>query len=704
MVGLQEKAPQKSHSAILNNSTDSMSTNLMSNSSQKQGLYIPASVTVPEITLKSVLLGSFLAILLAASTCYIGLKVGRTIAASIPAAVISIAVLRWFRKSNILENNMVQTIASAGEVVAAGIIFTIPALVIMGFWHSFDYFTTVAITAIGGFLGVLFSIPLRRVLIVEQKLPYPEGIATAEVLRAGDGESAGARDMLKSGALSALITFCQAGFKIFGESAHYWTKALGTVAGVSVNFSPVLLAAGYIVGMKVCFSMITGTILTWVIGIPLFGLINGVPEAANPLASVMTIYKSDFRYLAIGAMAIGGFWSVCSLIPSISTALKSSFAGFSFSKSSLSADVPRTERDLPLPYVVAVTGLISVPMFFLLKHLVDIGNLGLSGQIYWLALGAMVVLAMVIGFVCAAISSHLTGLIGSTSLPVSGIVIFAILVIGSLLLFLLSDYVPFSLDFEKARYIAGIVIMISGIISIATSLSSDNMQDLKAGYLVGSTPWKQQVMLIFGVLVASLVVAPVLNVLLNAYGFGDVLPNPGMDPTQSLQAPQATLMSVVSLGVFNQNLNMAMIKIGVVIGLVIIAMDAMLKKAGSEYRLPIIPVAAGMYLPSGYIIAFCIGGLISELAQRKLRAQKSTLGNNYEATFKQQERKGVLVASGFIAGEALMGIAIAVLCVSGYDKVLKIPTEGFEGVVTLLGMSACGFLCWLLYKAMAKTK
>lgn len=699
------------HSKMLSN-MDHNSTS-QPDQSNNHNYYVPAAVELPELTLKALVLGGLLSMVLAASTCYIGLKVGRTIAASIPAAVISIAVLRWFRRANILENNMVQTIASAGEIVSAGVIFTLPALIMMGFWQEFNYWTMVAITVVGGTLGVLFSIPLRRLLIVEQKLPYPEGVATAEVLRVGattrsstDTNQAGlgVKEMVCGGLVSTVITVAQSGLKVMSDSFTYWGKAAGTLFGFSVSFSPVLIAAGYIVGLRICLSMLVGSLLTWGVGISIFGWINGIPEAANNAAAVMAIYKSHFRYMAIGTMAVGGVWSVLSLLPSMGQMIKSSFNAFRQGISATFTSVPRTERDIPMVYVVIATMLMVIPVFLLMRHILTPDALTISADTYLVTLGVLTAFALVVGFVCSALGAHLTGLLGTTSLPVSGIIIAAILALGTVLLMMLSDQIPFDIDINQAKHVAGITIIISAVVSIAAAISADNMQDLKAGYVIGATPWKQQSILLFGTLMASLVIPPVLNLLLNAYGFGDVLPRPDMDPSQALQAPQATMMSIVSLGVFNQNLNWSMIQLGAFIGVIIIGIDTVLKRKNSSYRLPVIPLAGGMYLPMSYILAFCLGGLVKELAERKLKQQATILGKNFSAVATIKERQGILLASGVIAGEALIGLALALLAVFGYDKIMAIPMAGMDNVVTGLGIGAAVLVGVMLYKQMANTK
>ena len=280
-----------------------MSTSL-SKKSSKHTPYIPASKNLPEVTVKAVILGILLAMLLAGSNAYLGLKIGQTVSACIPAAVISMAILRFFKNSNILENNMVQTIASAGEVIAGGLIYTLPALVMMGFWQGFPYLQTTAIAVIGGTLGVLFSVPLRRAFILDLKLPFPEGVATAEVLKAGEGHETGAKDLLVGGLMAAAIKFCQSAFQIVGESAAKWFSVGGTMFGFGTGLSPVILAAGYIVGIRIGVCLFIGAVAMWLIILPIYGVVNGLPDAPTLEDIGMTIWSTKLRFVGVGAMLL----------------------------------------------------------------------------------------------------------------------------------------------------------------------------------------------------------------------------------------------------------------------------------------------------------------------------------------------------------------------------------------------------------------
>ncbi len=611
--------------------------------------FIPASTHLPEITLKAVVLGIILAIVLAASTTFVGLKIGRSIAGSIPAALVSMVVLRRFKKSNILENNMVQTIASAGEILAAGAIFTLPALVIMGYWESFDYMNVAMITMMGGSLGVLFSVPIRRSMVVEDNLPYPEGVAIGEILKAGESTVGGTKVLLQASLLSAALSFLQTGFKIATEQVQYWTRLGGTAAGGSLFLSPVLMAAGYIVGMRGLIAFAIAGLLTWGVGIPLFVAFNGLPEAVDVGSALAAIHKANFRYVGVGILAVGGLWSVISLVKQISMAVRLSFASMS-NHAEEYANTPRTDRDLPFKYVLWGTGLIALLTLGFFWHWISGANLGLGTATYYALIAFSVLTVLVVSFMAAAAAAYIVGIVGTTSLPVSGITIAAIVAFASCLLFILSS-VDFVVQTKVALEMAALVIVFAAIVCTAASLSGDNMQDLKAGQVVGATPWKQQLMLLVGAIAAALVIPFFLQTTFQAYGIGDILPRAGMDPAQALSAPQATLMATVASGFFAGHVPMPMILGGAVIALIVIMVDEYLKYKKSSYRFPALVFALGVYLPLGYVMGFVVGGIVRAFAKK---------GKKQGADSAEGSDRGVLCASGIIAGEAILGALLTI--------------------------------------------
>jgi len=652
--------------------------------------YVPASAQYPELTPKVIILGFILAALLAASNTYLGLKIGRTVSGSIPAAVLSIAILRKFKNRNILEHNMIQTAASAGECLAAGIVFTIPALLMLGVWQDFRYFDTLCIGIVGGGLGVLFSVPLRKVMIVEQHLPYPEGIAVAEVLKASEKQEDHPEEvgyLVKGGFLASLFVLCQSGFKILGESLGFWTNKLGFVTGFGFGFSPVLLSAGYIVGISVVTTILLGNLLIWQIGIPFLSWLDPVYLQMDPGVAANMLYKEELRYVSIGVIAFGGLWGLITLFRQIWQAIRTSY--YALIETS-SEKLLRTEQDIPITWVLLLIVVLILPLFFIFYNHFDSLNLPVTPSLMVLNVVLCTGLAVILGFVASAIASYLVGLIGTTSLPISGLSIAAISLISVLLMGTFGLQMSFA-NPEYAPQAASCAIIFAAIICLCASLGGDNMQDLRAGYSLGATPWKQQCILFLGVLAGSLVIVPVLHLLLQAYGIGDVLPRAGMDPEKVLVAPQASMMRLVAEGFFLGKIKMHYFGMGVLIAIVIAAADWFLEKNKKGFRIPVLAFGLGMYLPMYLVMPLFVGGVLSYLLKRRGMSEA-------------QERRGILVVAGLIAGEALTGIVLAIpFSLSGAGEMVMALPLGLSGAtLNSLGLIAFLGLIYLIYTAAGK--
>ena len=580
------------------------------------------SKNLPEITLKAVILGILLSMILAGANAYLGLFAGMTVSASIPAAVISMGVLSFFRRSNILENNIVQTAASAGESLAAGVIFTIPALVLLGYWTSFDYFEVAKIAAIGGVIGVLFTVPLRRALILVAKLKFPEGIATAEILKAGDearsssetDSSDGLKTIGIASIVGGLMKLAQQGFAVWHATIEGATTVGRSIFGIGSDLSPALISVGYIVGRNIGILVVTGGLISWAIAIPIYTAINGFE--GDPLKAAWTIWNSKIRYLGVGAMVVGGVWSLVKLLNPLITGVKASID--SIRQKSKGKELQRMERDIPINYVGMALLAMLIPVFLL--YLGIIQSAGIAA--------ILTIVMMVFGFLFSAVASYMAGVVGSSNNPISGVTIATILFSSMLLLALLGT--------GSGVGAAG-AIMVGAVVCCAAAIGGDNMQDLKTGQLVGATPWKQQVMQIVGTLSAAIVLGLVLDILHTAYTIGS--------PT--LSAPQATLMKSVADGVFSGNLPWDFVAIGALIGIVIILIDIRQEMMGADFRVPVLAVAVGIYLPIELSVPIFIGGMINHIGQ----------GSETE---RSGQKKGLLMASGLITGEALMGILVAV--------------------------------------------
>jgi putative OPT family oligopeptide transporter len=685
--------------------------------------YIPASKSLPEITVKAVALGALLSAILAGANAYLGLKVGMTVSASIPAAVISMAVLRLFRRSNILENNIVQTAASAGESLAAGVIFTLPALIMLGYWADFEFVPTVAISLFGGCLGVMFTIPLRRALIIEAKLQFPEGVATGEVLKAGEEGGKGARLIAVAGLAGAALKLFQTGFKTVASKIDTSVTAGSSTFGVGTELAGALLAVGYIVGLNIAVLVFAGGLISWLFGIPIYMAV-AEPEALDAIVggasgydAAAAVWSARIRYMGVGAMATGGLWALIALVKPIRDGVRSSLRAVREAKSGEPDDVPRTERDTPITIVMAGTLILALPIFVVFWYVVDPGELGIGSGLRLGTVAVGVVFALVAGFLFSSVAGYMAGLVGSSNNPISGVTIATVLSFSLILLGLLGSTIDFQVDTDKAVAAAAIAILVGGVVCCAAAIAGDNMQDLKAGHIVGATPYKQQIMQIVGVAAAAIVIAPVLQLLFQAYGLGDVFPREGMNPNDALQAPQATLMSSVAIGVMLRNLPWIMIGIGAAIAVAIIVADEALKARGSSFRMPVLAVAVGIYLPIELSVPIFIGGLVAHLASR-------ALADRDKSARAAAGRRGLLFASGLITGEALVGILLAIpFAASQSSDVLAAPlyslaeifgATGTAGVADLtlesvwpligkvLGVVAfAGFAVWL-YKVASR--
>ena len=641
------------------------------------------SAQTPQLTFRAVVLAIVLAMILSAANAYLGLFAGLTIATAIPAAVVSMGVLRLLGGGTILENNIVQTGASAGSSIAAGVIFTIPALIILGYWQDFRYSWVLAIAGLGGLLGVLFSVPLRRTMIVEDPLPFPEGKAAAEVLKAGENPGPGLKILAVSAAIGALVKLAAAsGLRMIPDSwaqAGFFANGKG-LAYLGTNLSPALLGVGYIVGLNIGIVVLSGAVLSWHIAIPIYNafFLNNDPALAAQIAgagavdTAFAIWSNKVRYLGVGTMLIGGMWTLFSLRKSLVSGIRSGFAAARKAKGEVVAE---TDRDLPMKWMLIALVVFVIPLALLYQAIV--------GQ--WMVSIPMTIIMIVAGFLFVSVSAYLAGLVGSSNNPVSGITIATILFASVVLVFLLGRDSPIG---------AVAAIMIGAVVCCAAAVGGDNLQDLKAGYIVGATPWKQQLMLAIGAFSCALIMAPVLNLLAAAYGIGAPTP----EHPNSLSAPQATLMASVAKGMFGGVLPWGMIAIGAGIGALIIALDEWLKSRGAKFRVPVLAAAIGIYLPLELLVPIFLGGLLSHLVQRKHKV----IDDNEEEK-DRIHRPGTLFSAGLITGEALMGIAIAVpIVVSGSADVLALPEAWrFNQWIGLVVLAVVG---WLLYRSGSKSR
>lgn len=686
-----------------------------------------------ELTIKVVLFGVLLAVLLSAANAYLGLFAGMTVSAAIPAAVIALGVMRFFRGSTIQECNLIGTCASAGESLAAGVIFTLPALLFLGFWEEFNYFWVAIIAGFGGLLGVLFTIPLRRSLIVEGDLKFPEGVATAKVLETGHKDAAGIWFIVKAALAGGLFKIGANGIGLWPEVMQGAKYVKGSIAYFGSNLSPALLSVGYIVGLNIAVLIFIGGGANWLVTIPIVAsqgewpeyqlLKRNVPEdwnltevqygiidpndpnewdsdadeprewnifvqeckVADPNASAEEIeeihnhntkvkdtllgkpvealtyaermWSKRTRYIGVGGMLLGGLWTIYSLRKSLFSGVTSGLKAYRKIREG-SGDVDRTEKDLPMQWIIFMIVGAVVPLFLVYQHFVQ------QIHVSFVMAGVM----LVTGFLFAAVAGYMAGLVGSSNNPISGVTISTVLV-SSLMLVLLMG--------KAAENGPAAAVIIGGVVCCAAAIAGDVMQDLKCGRMVGTTPWKQQVMEMLGTISAALIIAPVLMLLHSAYGFA------GMKGAgeKALAAPQASLMASVAKGVFQGGLPWNYFFTGIVVAALIIALDQYLQAKKYPFRTPVLAVAIGFYLPFQLSVPIFIGGLVSLAVKRYHKARRTDV-QGVEAA----DRRGLLMASGLITGEALMGILVAIPIVVLKQFDIDLPIiEHFTGDVMPFG-------------------
>lgn len=649
-----------------------------------------------ELTLRGIILGALITVIFTASNVYLGLKVGLTFASSIPAAVISMAVLKFAKDSNILENNIVQTQASAAGTLSS-IIFVLPALLMLGYWTGFPFWQTTILCIAGGILGVIFTIPLRYAMVVNSDLPYPEGVAAAEILRAVEQDtsddtpaqsdaSTGAKDIVIGGALSGIVAFLTGGLRVLADSAGYWFKAGSAITQLPMGFSLSLLGAGYLVGVAGGIAILLGIIIAWGAAVPMLTSMTPQPSDVEMSAFAMKIWKENVRFIGAGTIGVAAIWTLLTLMKPMIEGLKISMQAL---KGGNSSNLSRMDQDLSpkamIGWTVVMTLLLAVSFYQF------VADASLPAGLAWLLVLVCTAVTFIIGFLVAAACGYMAGLVGSSSSPISGIGIISIVVI-SLILLLVGNAYPQLLTTGDGKFVTALALFCGSAVLCVATISNDNLQDLKTGYLVKATPWRQQVALMIGVVVGALVISPILELLYKAYGFTGALPRPDMDASQALGAPQATLMTTIAKGIFAHNLNWDFILIGVLIGAVLIVADTLLRKTSAgKYSLPVLAVGMGIYLPPTINMPIFIGSVLAWWI--KNRITKNSAAAQRERNLKLAERKGTLFAAGLIVGESLIGVIMAFIIAAsvttgGSDAPLALKLANWDNIAQWLGLLA----------------
>lgn len=641
-----------------------------------------------ELTLRGMILGALITVIFTASNVYLGLKVGLTFASSIPAAVISMAVLKFFKGSNILENNMVQTQASAAGTLST-IIFVLPGLLMAGYWSGFPFWQTTLLCIAGGILGVIFTIPLRYAMVVKSDLPYPEGVAAAEILKVGGHEEgddrqggSGIKELAAGGALAGLMSFCAGGLRVIADSASYWFKSGTAIFQLPMGFSLALLGAGYLVGLTGGIAILLGISIAWGIAVPYFSSHIPQPSDMEMAAFAMKLWKEKVRFIGAGTIGIAAVWTLLMLLKPMVEGMKMSFKSFG-------GGAPATERaEQDLSPKAMIFWVLSMMFILGVSFYHFIGDSHITGGMAWLLVVVCTLLASIIGFLVAAACGYMAGLVGSSSSPISGVGIVSIVII-SLVLLVVGESGGLMADEANRKFLLALTLFCGSAVICVASISNDNLQDLKTGYLLKATPWRQQVALIIGCIVGALVISPVLELLYEAYGFTGAMPREGMDAAQALAAPQATLMTTIASGIFAHNLEWAYIFTGIAIGAVLIATDLVLKKSsGGKLALPVLAVGMGIYLPPSVNMPIVAGAVLAAVLKHIIGKK----AENREGRLKNAERIGTLFSAGLIVGESLIGVIMAFIIAfsvtnGGSDAPLALNLQNWDAAASWLGLA-----------------
>jgi putative OPT family oligopeptide transporter len=648
-----------------------------------------------ELTLRGLILGVLITVLFTAANVYFGLKAGLTFATSIPAAVISMAVLRAFKGATLQENNIVQTVASAAGTLSS-IIFVLPGLVMIGWWTGFPYWVSFAICVFGGTLGVMYSIPLRRALVTNSDLPYPEGVACAEVLKVGSGEHGSGVEESRAGLAALLwgsivsgVFALVTGTRIFtSDVARTFRVGERGVSGFDFLLSFALFGVGHLVGLWVGIAMLVGALIGWVWGVPHFSALS--PDAGNLAASALEGFAHDtwshkVRFVGAGTIGVAAVWTLAKLVKPVTAGLRSAMVAARARAAGQSALLPRTEQDIPIGIVGIASLLCVLPVGVLLAQLAM--QSGLGAHLWFLVISGVLYIA-IMSFLVSAVCGYMAGLIGSSNSPLSGIGILAVIGFALILVFGLPGA---SADMLKS--LVAYALLVTAVVFAAAAIANNNLQDLKTGQLVDATPWKQQVALVVGVVAGAAIIPPILDILNRAYGFVGA---PGPHREHALAAPQAGLISALAQGVILNNVDWSLIEIGGVIGAVMILVDIVLRRVRPGAHLSPLAVGLGIYLPTQSTLMVVVGAVAGHLYDRAAERRANPQG---------RKQLGVLLASGMIVGEGLVGVAVATLVAfSGKDFPLSLVGDGFaDGAAVWLGGAAFALVIYLLYRRVGRS-
>lgn len=648
-----------------------------------------------ELTARGLIIGIVITLVFTAANVFFGLKAGLTFATSIPAAVISMAILRGMKNATIQENNIVQTVASAAGTLSS-IIFVLPGLIIVGWWNDFPFWMSFGICAAGGVLGVMYTIPLRRALVTDSDLPYPEGVACAEVLKVGSGEASRASDSaaveggsagLKAvvvGSIVSALFYVVVQTKLFASDlAHYFRMGeRGAASGYDFSLSFALLAVGHLVGLWVGVAMLLGALIGWGWAVPYFSLLHPVTGGAAEVAQ--SVWSRYVRFIGAGTIGVAAIWTLAKLVRPVASGLSLAISASRVRKAGHGNNLPRIEQDMPIGIVGLIVLVCLLPIAYLLGHFAVLS--GLASHTALLVTGG-VLFVLILSFLVSTVCGYMAGLIGSSNSPLSGIGILVVIIAALLLVVGVKADLPAG----SSKALVAFALFITSVVCAVAAIANNNLQDLKTGHLVDATPWRQQVALVIGVIAGAIVIPPVLELLNEAYGF---LGAPGADPALALPAPQASLISALAQGVIQNNIDWSLLGIGAVVGVGIIGLDAVLAAATKSVRLPPLAVGLGIYLPTSTTLMIVIGAIVGWYFDK--RADRTSQA----AAIRQL---GVLLASGLIVGESIIGVLVAAVVVfSGRPAPFALLSGTFDHAAAWLGAIAFVAVTFAMYRWIAR--
>ena len=640
-----------------------------------------AGENIKELTIRGIILGAVLTVILTAANVYAGLKIGLTVATSIPAAVISMAVLRSFRDSTIQENNIVQTIASAAGTLSA-IVFVLPGLVMVGWWTGFPYWLSVAVIAIGGILGVMYSVPLRRALVTGTDLPFPEGIAAAEVLKVGSGVGGAEENrrglmLIVWSSIASAVFYALAQTKLLAADATKAFKVGSGATSVSGSLSMLLIGVGHLVGLTVGIAMFVGLLISWAYLVPHYtSLAGAIPAGTSVGDFVGDVFVHKVRFIGAGTIGIAAIWTLLKIMGPIIAGIRGALAANAERKAGRGEALPITERDLPIGIVSGTIVVLMIPIGLLLYAFASTNPIAANPGV---TLAASIIYILIAGVVIAAVCGYMAGLIGASNSPISGVGILSVVGIA----LILAALFPHATG-DASKSLVAFALFVTAVVFGVATISNNNLQDLKTGELVAATPWRQQVALVLGVVFGAVVIPPVLDLLNTAFTFQGA---PGAKAT-ALAAPQAALISAIAQGLLNGNFDWRLIEIGAGIGVVVIIIDEVLRKT-KRGGLPPLAVGMGIYLPMALTLLGPIGALLGWFYD-KWAARTS----NPEFA----QRMGVLLATGLIVGESIMGVVYAaIVAATQTDAPLALVAENPWAVpigILVFAAIVLGFYAW----------